>query len=775
MQLAVEVNGHATNEIGAFTLREGVLSSLPRELAELGFRVPVGAAPETPLPLSALKGLTWQLDEASQTLRFKAEDSALVPLSIRSDREGSRPGAVQSGTGAVANYNLVTTASGGRTVAGGVLDLRGFSSWGTFVTGALANVGGGPRGPGRSSLIRLDSAYSYADPDSLRQYVAGDFITGGLNSSRPVRLAGLQISSNFALRPDLVTFPLPTVGGSVAVPSTLDVLLDGNRYLTRNLVSGPFEVPQLPVVSGAGTVTMAVTNALGQQVSVDLPVYASSALLTPGLQSYSVQLGLVRRRYGLLSDDYGTFAGVATYRRGIIPALTLEATVEASRGLVMGGGGMVLNLGGYAVLQASAEGSMGASQQEGGLHAPSGTQVSAGVQRVGRVLSLSASATLASAGFRDLASVNGDFVARLRVNAGAGVSLGRFGSLGATYTGLDRSGVRPIQTYIPPGLGNTDPSLSLGGVVQYLPARTTRLLSASYSTQAGPAAVFLTGFKDIARGGDAGVVLGLSIPLGPRSSAGATGGYGSRVPYGQAQVQQTPVSVGDWGYRASGAYDTTTHGFGELSYKSPWGLFAAGADRTANRTAFRAEASGAGALLGGSLFAANTIADSFAVIDTDGVANIGVLQENRPAGRTDAGGKLLVTGMRSFDINRLAIDANDVAADMALETTAREVRPQYRSGVVVRFPMQRSRGALLRLVDEGGAPVPLGSVGHLRGSAIRVPVGFDGEAYVERLDAHAELDVELPDGRQCRAAFDYRPVAREIPKIGPVPCRAVAR
>ena len=50
---------------------------------------------------------------------------------------------------------------------------------------------------------------------------------------------------------------------------------------------------------------MSVTNALGQQVTTTLPFYASSNLLAPGLQTYSAEIGAVRRNWGVVSDDYG--------------------------------------------------------------------------------------------------------------------------------------------------------------------------------------------------------------------------------------------------------------------------------------------------------------------------------------------------------------------------------------------------------------------------------------------------------------------------------------
>ena len=104
------------------------------------------------------------------------------------------------------------------------------------------------------------------------------------------------------MRPDLVTFPLPTLSGSAAVPSTLTVLMNGNLVASSQVAAGPFEIPQLPAISGAGTITMTVTNALGQQVTMTQPFYASYRCwplvcrLSPWMWPGAALLGFIQQR-----------------------------------------------------------------------------------------------------------------------------------------------------------------------------------------------------------------------------------------------------------------------------------------------------------------------------------------------------------------------------------------------------------------------------------------------------------------------------------------------
>ena len=131
---------------------------------------------------------------------------------------------------------------------------------------------------------------------------------------------------------------------------------------------------------------------------------------------------------------------------------------------------------------------------------------------------------------------------------------------------------------------------------------------------------------------------------------------------------------------------------------------------------------------------------------------------------------MLVPDMRAFDLNQISIAPTDIPPDVTIDVASRQVRPQDRSGVVLKFPIKFSHGALLRLIDETGVAVPLGSTATLRATGVVVPVGYDGDAYVEDLSPHNQLAIEFPDGRRCIVTFDYAPVTGDIPSIGPLRC-----
>ncbi|MFZ1086633.1 MAG: fimbria/pilus outer membrane usher protein [Terracidiphilus sp.] len=747
--LEIQINGHSIGKIGEFTLRNGILMARPEELRDLGLRVPatLPVQPGGLIALSELRGVTFTVDRAKMVLLLTASDAALLPtLLLPEGRESATARRViESGTGLTLNYDTAGTFAGSQAGGTCALDFRIFSPQGIVSSDWLAYGGASLSASGTNTAIRLDSAYTYADVNTLRRYSLGDFITSGLAWTRPIHIGGAQIRSDFSMRPDLVTFPLPMLSGSAAVPSTVSVLANGNQTILSPVEAGPFEIPQLPVISGAGTISMTVTNALGQQVTVSQPFYASSALLAPGLQTYAAQLGKARLEWGLLSNDYSKMAGAAIYRRGLTRKFTIESSVEGTPGAFMAGLGGVVQIGHLGVVNFSVAPSAGNGQLA--------AQYSAGAQRISRLFSVGASAIVAGRNYRDIAVMNGAGIPRKQLSAFASLSHKRLGTVGAAYAGLDQDA-----SPTPVSVGSAAPERS-------------HVLSANYSRQFHRISFYATEFKSFAgvgSSGSSGLQAGMVIPFGRRSSVNISASSDDEV---QVQLQQSASQIGQWGYQGYLSAGSTNHEFGEVQYKSHLGLYTAGLDQSGGQTTVRLETQGAFSYVDHGLFASNEIYDSFAIVDTSPVPHVHVEQENRDVGKTNSSGRLLVPDLRSFDLNHIAIDPTDIPPEVTVSWAKHELRPQDRSGVVVKFPIKFSHAALLRLVNKAGEPLPVGSTATLRSTGAVYPVGYDGDAYIEDLKTHNELVVVRPDGNSCTVAFDYKPLPGDIPSIGPLRCQ----
>ncbi|WP_159995421.1 fimbria/pilus outer membrane usher protein [Roseomonas sp. 18066] len=746
--LDVVVNEESTNTIGTFADRDGVLSARAEDLRSLGIAVSPGIPARTMIPLDRLPGLRFRLDEANSRILFTAEDASRVPAELGAAARPGERAASESGYGALLNYDLNVTAARGRTLGAGYAEGRVFGPFGVFSTDMLAYSSAYA---GQESVVRLGTSFTRDDEDRMRRYQAGDLISGGLSWTRPVRLGGFQVARNFGLRPDLVTFPVPVVTGSAAVPSTVDVLVNGVQQLSTSTGSGPFVVRQLPVITGAGEVAVRVRDALGRETTSTLPFYASTALLAPGLLTYSAELGWVRRNYGLVSDDYGPPVGIVSARYGLANALTLEGHAEGGAELAMAGAGAVLGVGSIGSVSLSGAASQARAEDGAAL---TGWQLGAGFERVTLGLSFGASVTWASPGYADVAALDGADYPRRILRASASVPvLG--GSLSMAYAEVKRDGG------LRRGLRQRADLLTLPDA-SIVTVSYTRSLSERTS-------FYATGFSDLAGNSGEGFLLGLSFALGNRTTGAASASLDQGRSYGALQAQQAAVANGDLGWRGYASEGGIPRYLGELEYRGAAGRVLGGVDRLGGETALRGEARGAISTLGGGVYFSNPVQNAFAVVET-GQAGIGVVQENRPVGTTDARGRLLVPDLRAYEGNRLGIAPENLPPDASVGDTTRMVTPRERAGVVVRFPVTRSAAARVRLSDAGGRPLPLGSIATPEGGA-PLPVGYDGEVFVTELQPRNRLSVTLPEGKTCRVEFDFAPTPGELPLIGPLPCR----
>jgi outer membrane usher protein len=134
--------------------------------------------------------------------------------------------------------------------------------------------------------------------------------------------------------------------------------------------------------------------------------------------------------------------------------------------------------------------------------------------------------------------------------------------------------------------------------------------------------------------------------------------------------------------------------------------------------------------MSGQAFASRAINDSFAVVSTNGVGDVPILFENRVAGRTNKDGYLLLSDLRGWQRNRLAIDPDGLSAELEVPAIERLVTPADHAGVRVSFPLERMRAATVVLRDAAGGTVEAGTRVQRADGSVAI-VGFDGELWLE--------------------------------------------
>lgn len=720
-----------------FGWKANALWATPATLRRLGFaKLP---AADAPLRLASLPGVTLAFDRAAQSVAITAP---LAGLGLPTARLGYVPRrAVHASTapGILFNYSLYGTWS---PDAGGTQGLSAYTEWRAFgrfgILASTALTQATDTGTGWDAhSVRLDTSWSHSFPDALLTLRIGDTLTAATAWSRPTRIGGIQLGTDFSLQPYAVTTPLPSFFGQATLPSQVELYINGMKQYSGSVPAGPFMVGAVPGINGAGNAQMVVTDALGRITTLDFPLYDTHRLLRAGLADWSVELGAVREGYGIDSFDYASQpVASATWRRGLTNAFTLETHAEAAPGLANAGAGGAWLIGSQGgVLSGSFAASRGPGQ--------SGRQVGLGYAWTDARYTLTANALWASPGYRDIASGYGGPPPRLTLNAQAGVNLPHAGSLGLGYVRL---------------------------VSQ---SQDSRYASAYWSRSLWHGATLSASLNlGLGQTHDRTVFLSLSLPIDDRTFASASLQQSGGRAMLEADATRSVPASGGWGWRVGATQDGQgAGGQAELDVLGRYGQAEVGVHVLPGNDYAYAGASGSIIWMGGGLFAARQVTDGFAVVSTSGVPGVPVLLENDPVGTTNARGLLLAPQLRAWQDNRISINPLSLPADMRLGAVSLDATPAAGAGSLVRFDIARVHAGEVVLYDTHGKPLPIGSEARLRGHAHAASVvGFDGVAYFDTLQPHNEIVVTTPR-TTCSAVFDYPTHATGIPRIGPLACR----
>ncbi|WP_423391903.1 fimbria/pilus outer membrane usher protein [Burkholderia sp. LMG 21824] len=729
--LEVSVNGENTTLLAHFRERDGHLSASGADLHTIGLATDrLGIADATTVDLDTIPGLRYRYDAAHQSVDLQMPDTLRRPYAVDS-RALPPTQAASASRGVAINYEAYAQTLGNRQVSL-YTDVRYFDPGGVFDTSGVATFH-----DGRRRYTRFDTSWSRSDPARPSTTQIGDTISGSLAWTRSVRLGGFQWRSNFALRPDLVTFPIPSLTGSAAVPSAVDLYINNVRQYSGNVPSGPFIIHDVPGITGAGQATVITRDALGRTVATSVPLYVDTRMLSAGLSSYSFEAGFLRRNYGLQSFDYDARPAVSgSMRRGVIDALTVEGHAEATGGVLNTGVGALLRLGNAGVVSGAVAGSAGRFP---------GTQVSIGYQLIEPRFSINAQTIRAFGHYGDLASRDGATAPAATDQATLALPFMHRQTLSLSYIGFR----------LPQG-----PSTRIGTV--------------SYTLSFGDlASLSVSAYRDFAQQGANGAFVSLNIGLGRNTSINATVGRQRGQSNYTVDASRPPDYDGGWGWGVqTGGTGAVPYRQAQVRYLGHAGEVIAAAQNIDRQTGASLDVSGALVLMNSSLQLSRRINDGFALVSTDGVAGIPVLHENRVIGTTDRAGHLLVPDLNAYQNNRIAIDSMKLPADARIARTSMTVVPQTQSGVIAHFGVSRYRAASVILRDTDGRPLPVGARVHHAESGTDTIVGYDGLTFIDGLKEDNHLVIDYGTQR-CVADFPFSaPGSGTLPTIGPLTCRA---
>jgi len=709
--------------------------------------------------INELKGIQFKYLENEQSLNLQVPASMLTGYSVElSGQQTTSSGLLKMKplNAAILNYSLYHTITNDESIFSGSAEGIFNSALGNFSSGVLYN-GSNETSYSHEKWVRLESKWQYVDPEKVRIYTLGDFISNSSDWGSSVRLAGFQWSSAYTQRGDIVTSALPQFSGSAALPSTLDLYVNQQKIYSGLVPSGPFDIKQLPFISG-NEVTLVTTDATGQQSITKKPYYFSSKILAKGINEFSVDVGVPRYNYGLYSNDYddATFASGAI-RYGYSNSMTLSGGAEASTdGLSNVGTGFAKNLFGVGVINAD----LAASQykDENGYSALVGLE-----GRISKNISFNTSYRKVFDNYFDLARVSQ--IRYLKDNQ-ISAEPQNYLSYSALADEIIRAGI------------NYNFYAGYGVYVGYNQIKYSdnsyKLLSANLSGSLNKNwGFYSSAYKDYENHKDYGIYFALRYTPSTRTNAiTSVSSDSGRLTYRQEVFVLSEPKINSFGWggyveRDQDAHTNNASIYG--SYRARAAYLTGRYNRIGDNDQVALSATGSLVAAAGRIFAANEIGDGYAVVTNAGPQSQ-IINGGINLGTTDKSGRFLIPSLMPYRENHIYLDPSYLPLNWNVKSTDQKTVVGYRQGTLVDFGAHQVVSGLVRIVDKNNMPLLPGYSVRINGQQDAV-VGYDGEVFVPNLLRQNKLEVDLLDHGSCQVNFTYNSNQYSTKKLGPYICQ----
>ena len=602
-----------------------------------------------------------------------------------------------------------------------------------------------------TGFTRLLTNLQYDDRPNLRRLTIGDFFTPSFNLASSVPMGGISLTKFYSMDPYFIQFPTAAFRTEVAFPSTVQVRVDGNLIAQRSVAPGPVDITNISGVTGGHNVSVTIRDPFGREQVLQQPFFfATDAGLAAGLHEYSYNAGLLRREYGIQSGNYGDLAASAFHRYAFTDELTLGLRGQATQSLY--------NFGPFGTYQLPRLGIFGAGVSVGGRDGRSGTATAGAYTYSGNNFGLNLGAQYLSRNFAQLSDLEPGQRTRTNQYASASVFSRNLGSISATYAALT--------SYDGPNTKLWSVSYTLGVL------REKGLVALNYSRTLEPqsTSAWLLSFRYFFDT--------------TTSVVAAVGGTRNRNTQAVSLEQSIPQGEGV-GYAFTAAHasgDGSDGAFGRafVQVNAAHATFGGEYSRASNATAGASQSNvflaGSIGYVGGTVFAARPVEDSFALIKLPGLPDVPVYANSWYAGKTNAAGEVVATNINSYYDNFINFSARDLPLDYIFPTLEKVISPMTRSGTLVQFDVRKNYavvGVLVTMRDEKLVPLEFVEITLERGdTVIQSFTARRGEFYTEGVEPGV-YRLRAAGDMPCVASIKVPDPAAAMTELGNVVCERV--
>lgn len=713
---------------------EGDELAIDVDSAEMaGLPVPGGAAGF--VKLSALEIASWEFDRLTQRLMVKRYRKSDGPNDIDVARRNFDGGERSPLLAGLVDYSIFGSIADGKPQI--VAQVAPRISYGNFSMGGAVSIAPSA-GNDRGAVVRLDTTAVFGIPSKGLVIRAGDLITAGADGQRALRIGGFQVGTDFNLRPDLVINPLPEFAGSVAVPTSVDLLINDQRLLRSEIEAGDFRVHNIPLATGRGEVAVVFNDEFGREIVQSTRLYVSRDMLAKGLWEGAANVGWIRRRYGEVSNDYRDMVGTFFVRRGLSRSLSVGFSGEAGRG--------VWNVGAEAQATIANLAMAFGEVRYSNTSTKAGMLFRGGIESNGSGVSGRLEAIIPTVDYSDVASQTDDEPVARQYIASIDFDLGRASRLQISVARKDRVG-ESDQLY-------RDQRIDFARATLRHELRKGVSLSADVSYRRSDRTAL------IARAG-------VAIRFGGRKSVHASVRHDGDRTWGDVSLFRPDIESGDFGYAANASLSESPRFAATAAYRANFARFQGEAEYAGGDIAIRGSAQGTVIFVDNQFFARNQSSSSYALVRTGTVEDVAITHENRFAGKTGKNGRLLVANVPSLVPMQFDIDPDLLPPDAIARQTYKRVVVSRGAVALVDMDIEAYRSQLVQVSDQSGEALPIGTRLIAQPSGREYTVAFDGIFDFNALSVDDYLVIEGEMGQACRIELpeNMDPDSFEIPEL----------
>lgn len=572
-----------------------------------------------------------------------------------------------------------------------------------------------------NKLTRLETKFIRDFPDKLVTLTIGDSRSIADLWGNPILLGGIQLATNFELQPGFVYYPLPDITGVATIPSAIDLYINDTNRQRKNLQEGPFEILDIPIINGSGQIEVIEKDILGREKTYSIPYYLSSYSLKSGIKQYSITTGALRNNFAKENDGYKHFAAIGNYRQGINNNFTYALRGELKEKQSTFGIRTTFSKEKIGELNLVASASFQNQTKSGA----GGLFKAVYINQFANKLNFNITADAITTKYISLGDDPDKQPYRASLQTFVGIPFGYSNSLTLNYITRDNRN-KPSQSIISANYyHNIKNIVNIGLSSQYDFNNSKRKLL----------------FLNIVR----------SFPKHNITSSIASNIETDQKPRYIFDINKGISDYNGYGYHLRASRKQNIDILADIKYNSEYNSLQAEYNHLNHENNYRFSARGGIAYFDKEIFITRTIADSFAVVDTDKINNIHIYHNNRLITKSKSNGRAIIPQLNSYNLNKIALDPSELPLNAQFDKTNIEFTPYRYSGSKLKFDIQQHNAVIMRLIDNNNKPILTGThIANTKEKLLTI-VGFDGQVYLNIANSSPDqiFEAHWLDG-QCK-------------------------